>query len=104
MATAHTATNGLDTSGNRVAGKAKRRRRKRTKTATTERRIQAKARERQKLWAEGDPAKANAIATLTTDLNGRDYVHRPEGLFAEGRQETAGEMEPGHPTTTRFHR
>jgi len=91
-----TVTDGVDTL--RVAGNAKRKRRKRTKSASTLRQIQAKARERQKAWAEGD--QPNVTARLSADLNGPEHLLRPEGLFAEGRQEMAGEMEPGSPKTS----
>lgn len=77
----------------KVAGEAKRRRnRKRTKSATTLRRIQAKARERQELWLEG--GHPNKVTSLTVDLNGREHLLRPEGLFAEARQEARGAGEP----------
>lgn len=91
-----TVSDGLDTL--RVAGKAKRKRRKRTKAASTLRQIQAKARERQKAWAEGD--RPNDTARLSVDLNGPEHLLRPEGLFAESRQEQAGQMEPGSPKTS----
>lgn len=92
---AQTVTDGLDTP--RVDGKAKRKRRKRTKSATTLRRINAAARERQEAYAEGN--KANVTQRLTTELNGPEHLRRPEGLFAEARQEGAGEMPAGRPTT-----
>jgi hypothetical protein len=91
-----TVTDGVDTP--RVAGNAKRKRRKRTKSASTIRQIQAKARERQQAWAEGD--QANLTARLSADLNGPEHLLRPEGLFAEGRREMAGEMAPGSPRTS----
>lgn len=91
-----TVTNGLDT--RKVAGEAKRKRRKRTKSASTLRQIQAKARERQQAWAEGD--QPYVTARLSADLNGPEHLLRPEGLFADGRRELAGEMEPGSPKTS----
>jgi hypothetical protein len=93
---AQTVTDGLDTL--RVAGKVKRKRRKRTKSASTLRQIHAKARERQRAWVEGD--RPNDTARLSADLNGPEHLLRPEGLFAEGRQEQAGEMEAGNPKTS----
>lgn len=82
----------------KVAGEAKRRRnRPRTKSATTLRRIQAKARERQAAYAEG--GHPNETARLGADLNGREHVMRPEGLFAEGRYESRGAGESYRGTT-----
>ena len=75
-----------------------RRRRKRTpsdvrrKERRTLEQIQAKARERQEAWAEGE--QPNLTHRLSVDLNG------PRGLFAEGRQQLAGEMQPGNPKTS----
>lgn len=82
----------------RSATRPPRKRAKRGKKATTERLIQTKARERQRAWAEGD--RPNVTASLSADLNGPDHLLRPEGLFAKGRQEMAGEMEPGSPKTS----
>jgi hypothetical protein len=89
-------TDGLDT--RKVAGETKRRNRKRTKSASVLRRINAAARDRQKAWAEGE--QPNVTERLSTELNGPSHLLRPEGLFAESRKESAGEMQPGNPKTS----
>lgn len=63
------------------------RNRRRTKRASTVRRIQAAARERQRAYRKG--GHPNLTTRLTTELNGPEHVLRPEGLFAEARQEMA---------------
>lgn len=79
-----------------------RKRARRGKKAQTLRRINAVARERQQAYAEGN--KPNVTERLTTELNGPEHLRRPEGLFAEARQEGAGEMSPGHPSTNGMYR
>lgn len=101
MSSTSTLTEGLDTP-TRVAGKAKRKRRKRTKKASLLSKIDSTARERQRAWTEG--GRPNETQRLTTDLNGRAHARRPEGLFAKGREELAGEMGPGRPTTNGMYR
>lgn len=71
--------------------------RRRGKSAQIAKQINRVARERQDAQRRGD---AFAAQRLTTDLNGRDYVMAPEGLYAEGRDLDAGTMEPGNPRTS----
>jgi hypothetical protein len=71
---------------------------RRRRSLRIEEQIQAKAGQRQRAWAEGD--QAYLTARLSADLNGPEHLLRPEGLFADGRQEMAGEMEPGSPKTS----
>lgn len=66
------------------------------------REIQRKAEERQVAYAAG--GRPNETARLSVDLNGPEHLLRPEGLFAEGRQQQAGEMAPGNPTTSGMYR
>lgn len=92
-----------DTMGNaRRATRPPRQRGRRGRKARTARAIEAKARERQEAYREGD--RPNDTARLSADLNGPEHVLRPEGLFAEARRESAGQMAPGNPTTTGMYR
>ena len=59
--------------------------------------IQVAARIRQRAWTEG--GHPNISQPMTTDLNGRDHVYSPEGLFADRRYERSGEIPPGPPTS-----
>lgn len=54
------------------------------------REIQRKAHERQAAWAEG--GHPNAVERLSADLNGPEHILRPEGLFAERRDDQRGEV------------
>jgi len=92
-----------DTMGNaRRATRPPRRRARRGKKAKTLRAIQETAAQRQRAWRDGE--RPNETARLSADLNGPEHLLRPEGLFAEGRQQQAGEMEPGSPTTSGMYR
>lgn len=81
---------GIPTSGAPISEQQPKRRRgrrggRRGKTAATINRIQATARARQAAWTEGQ--RPNDTTSLSVDLNGREHVLRPEGLFAEKRYE-----------------
>lgn len=69
--------------------------RRRGKSQTIARQINAAAEQRRRAYAEGE--QPNLTQKLTTDLNGREHVMAPEGLYAAGREEDAGTMEPGRP-------
>ena len=73
----------------RSATRPPRKRARRGKAVKALRHIEAAANVRQQAWAEG--GHPNVSQAMTTDLNGREHVYRPEGLHAEHRQERAGE-------------
>lgn len=86
----------LPSAGSRKVEPRKRKRTPSDKRRKSERliqRIQKTATERQAAWSEGD--QPNITFALTGEL---------DDLFCDSREQSAGEMAPGHPTTSGMYR